>query len=112
MENECNILKKRVDELEHEITRTEKELVVQCKEITDTSCQTDDTISEVSNRSELSNLSSIENDLECFYKGINGAIMLQGISDIHPILKRKRAVYWRRIDSRKVFIRSFVRSYY
>ena len=38
--------------------------------------------------------------------------MLQGISDIHPILKRKRAVYWRRIDSRKVFIRSFVRSYY
>ena len=60
MENECNILKKRVDELEHEITRTEKELVVQCKEITDTSCQTDDTISEVSNRSELSNLSSMK----------------------------------------------------
>ena len=60
MENECNILKKRVDDLEHEITRTEKEQVVQCKEITDTSCQTDDTISEVSNRSELSNLSSMK----------------------------------------------------
>ena len=60
LENECNMLKKRVDELEHEITRTEKEQVVQCKEITDTSCQTNDTISEVSNRSELSNLSSMK----------------------------------------------------
>ena len=38
--------------------------------------------------------------------------MLQGISNIHPIFKRQRAMYWRRIDSRKVFIRSFVRSYY
>ena len=61
MENECNILKKRVDELEHEITWTEKGQVVQCKEITDTSCQTDDTIPEVSNRSEFkSNLSSMK----------------------------------------------------
>ena len=60
LENECNILKKRVDKLEHEITRTEKEQIVRCKEITDTSCQTDDTISEVSNRSELSKLSSMK----------------------------------------------------
>ena len=79
MENECNILKKRVDELEHEITRTEEEQVVQCKEITDTSCQTDDTISEVSNRSELRNLSSMkmsysendfQNDLEHFLEKV------------------------------------------